>query len=279
MRVHGHTSIRMNSLITIPFRAVRFAAHMVALGHSIALLQEVGAEIVSFLKFPEFKRLQIANSSNRKIRFKLESSHRIAIDSPDTQSPHGAIYNWKTNKAFVLEMVRVFGNYGTALDLGCSTGRLVKDFDNVGWSAVGLEGSGAPERLLIGPWKDCSNTMLFSCDIGKPFSISDDAAKHVAFDVVTAFDVVEHLDFERLKVLAQNIRNHTKQNSRLIITTDNSSEMPNGIELHVTRWSKNKWVSFFKEFLPEFRLTENLSWWKMVRRSARGLNFQLIRYK
>jgi hypothetical protein len=76
----------------------------------------------------------------------VETDHPVAFTSPDHIVPHGTKYNNSTNRKFVLLMDDLIYSQSKEgnprfMDLGCSGGQLVKDFRDLNWIAVGLEGS------------------------------------------------------------------------------------------------------------------------------------------
>lgn len=261
----------LNSLTT-PFRALRFALHLIKSGYGAHLADQVLSGVWSFACYPAF---WWHTAQTGLVPIRLVTEHPIAADSPDHITPWGAVHNNITNYAFVLAMRRR-RQFGTFLDLGCSNGRLVRDFLRIQWTAVGLEGTDAPKRLQCGAWKHLADKHLFTCDIGRPWLLVQDDHP-LKFDVITAWDVLEHLDVARLETLAANIRQHSHPGTLLIVTTDNSSERPLGVELHVTRWSREQWQNFFSTHLPEFSASKRLPTAYMVRHSARGLEFFLTR--
>lgn len=259
-------------ILTLPFRAMRFAFHLIRIGHGKALWQEFIAEVYSWTYWPELVLLAKRNNW----RAEVVTEYPVAFQSADHLNPHGTAKNFKTNYGFVMEMRHRFGGVGSVLDLGCSSGRMIANFDSVGWRAVGLEGSDFSKKHQRACWNTHADRCLFTADIGQPFSVFDPDGP-VKFDVITSWDVVEHLTSEQLAQLALNIRQHSHAGTLLIITTDNTSEKPDGVELHVTRWERSEWLTWFTLNLPEFELCEPLRPHQMVRRSARGFNFFLKR--
>lgn len=94
---------------------------------------------------------------------------------------------------FVRKCEDIFGHKIRALDLGCAGGGLVLDFLLAGHSSVGLEGSDYSLKWQRAEWRFLRDR-LFTCDITEPYSIIDNSAgKPAQFDLISAWEVLEHL--------------------------------------------------------------------------------------
>jgi SAM-dependent methyltransferase len=259
--------------ITLPFRAVRFATHLVRIGHTSLLLQQVFSYLLSCLAKPIWLFL----ATNRRCYLDLHTDHPIACESPDHLQPWGTANNEKPNYAFVLYYLWKCGNNGRYLDLGCSCGSLATHFSRVGWHAIGLEGSDYSKRHQRAHWRTESGTVLHTADIGQPFTINEKSGNIAAFDVITAWDVLEHLTEPQLVTLCATIQKHTAEGAELIITTDNTPDVHGGVDLHQTKWPVERWIGFLSEHLPCFELRADLPLVVKSRHSARGFNFRLVK--
>jgi hypothetical protein len=110
------------------------------------------------------------------VKLDVVTDHPVAFASPDHIVPHGTKYNNSTNRKFVLFMndyvrSRFSGEHPGFMDLGCSGGQLVKDFKDLHWIAVGLEGSDYSLKHRRANWRTMANQNLFTCDIAKPFRV------------------------------------------------------------------------------------------------------------
>jgi 2-polyprenyl-3-methyl-5-hydroxy-6-metoxy-1,4-benzoquinol methylase len=139
---------------------------------------------------------------------------------------------------------RDFGMPHGLLDLGCSGGQLVSDFLSFGWYAAGLEGSDYSAKTGRANWPKLGGVNLFTCDITKPFQLEANGSP-VQFDVITAWEVLEHIHENDLPKLLENICNHLKPGGLFIASTCSGSCVINGIELHQTRWSNGQWKEWF----------------------------------
>lgn len=255
--------------MNIVFRAIRFGTHL-AVNYPGLLLREVASFGASAFCWPVFKTME--RSSSQQIKVICDTP--VAVDSPDHIQPRGTAENHMTHFGFIVAMRRRLGPGKAMLDLGCSSGRLVRDFRRIGWTAVGLEGSDYSLKAKRPCWDKEAYLSLFTCDIGKPFEILNNG-RITKFDLITCFQVVEHLDTERLETLMKFVERQSTTGTLFIISTANNSEVVNGVELHVTQWNRAQWSAFFAKNLPKFRLVESLADCLMPRRSVHDLDLVL----
>ena len=253
--------------MNIVFRAIRFGIHL-GINYPGLLVRELASFGANALYFPAFKLNQRPGTQDVDIRCEIP----VAVDSPDHLQPRGTAENHMTHFGFIVAMRRRMGEGGAMLDLGCSSGRLVRDFRSVGWTAVGLEGSDYSLKAKRPCWDTEANVSLFTCDIGKPFELRNNGSV-IQFEVITCFQVLEHLDVPRLDCLMQSVERHSKPGTLFVISTANNSEIVNGVELHVTQWKRLQWVEFMGKHLPKFRLIKPLPDCLMPRRSIQDLDF------
>jgi len=184
-------------------------------------------------------------------KLEVMTDHPVAFASPDHIVPHGTKYNNSTNRKFVLFMndyvrSRFSGEYPCFMDLGCSGGQLVKDFKDLHWIAVGLEGSDYSLKHRRANWRTLANQNLFTCDIAKPFRVRLNG-KDLQFNLITAWEVMEHIKLEDLGVLFDNIRAHLAEGGLFIASTSSSTSIVDGVELHQTRMTNAEWRRFIQE--------------------------------
>jgi hypothetical protein len=130
-------------------RAIRWSWHLIRTGKTRFLLSEIWMRLYKEIQEKQYppqkeslQKLSVPFSGT----IELETKNPIAYESPDHLIPWGTSRDNSTNKKFVAHMARLIGKdirnttLG-ALDLGCSGGQLVADFRDLGWAAVGLEGS------------------------------------------------------------------------------------------------------------------------------------------
>ena len=176
-----------------------------------------------------------------QLKFMLKTEHNAATNSPDHLYPHGTLLDNNTHYPFIHWCTTNIGQYKTILDLGCAGGQLMYDFSRIRWYSCGLEGS---YKHNAGAWNKHPN--LFTCDISKPFEIKLLEDNPHKFDVITLWDVIEHLRMDELKQLFYNIKIHCHTNTLIFVTSDDNSCNPSGkAELHQTRFTKEGWQYLF----------------------------------
>jgi len=209
-------------------------------------------ELIYLFKLPG---LRSKSRPPKSTHLEVMTDHPIAFSSPDHIAPHGTKYNNSTNKKFVLFMNDFFRSRFPSedlcfLDLGCSGGQLVKDFKDLNWIAVGLEGSDYSLKHKRANWKTLAGTNLFTCDITKPFRMKLDQ-QDLRFHLITAWEVMEHISSSDLDGLFDNIRRHLVEGGYFIASTSSAPSVVDGIELHQTRMTNAEWKEFIKRKYPD----------------------------
>ena len=178
---------------------------------------------------------------------KIITEHPVAYESPDHLYPWGTKRDNFTNENFVNEIDNYFNNQSfNFLDLGCSGGQLVIDMlglhdENI---SIGLEGSDYSIKHQRANWPQYHNKNLFTCDITKPFNIVNDNI-NVKFNLITAWEVLEHIHPDDLDGVFQNIFNHLDDDGIFAGSINMGSDAPNGVELHLTRQPPSYWEDVF----------------------------------
>ena len=154
-------------------------------------------------------------------RWYVRTDHPLAFSSDDHLLPRGAISDNSRNARF---NVRLYDwlKYPEGihlLDLGCAGGGFVRSLLEDGHAAIGLEGSDAAKRSLLGEWGNIPHH-LFTCDITRDFSVVDKQGTAVVFDVVTAWEVLEHIAEEQIHKLLGRISHHLRPGGLLICSID-----------------------------------------------------------
>jgi len=140
---------------------------------------------------------------------KIITDHPVAIDSPDHIFPWGTKRDNTTDHGFITEIEEYFKQRKIkTLDVGCSGGQLTIDFIARGHTAVGIEGSDYSVKEARANWPQHHNVCLFTCDATKPYQITDDTGNPVLFDLVTSWEVVEHIHPDALESFFDNIKKH-----------------------------------------------------------------------
>ena len=135
----------------------------------------------------------------------------------------------------------------SVLDLGCSGGGFVKSIIDMGCFAVGIEGSDYSQKIKRAEWATIPE-YLFTADITEPFkllpqnTIDNSYDEVFKFTIITVWEVIEHIEKEKLAVVFQNISSHLRKNGVVIMSVSPNEEVINGIRLHQTVEEKDWWL-------------------------------------
>lgn len=160
-------------------------------------------------------------AANQALRLKVKSDYPVAHGSDDHRYPRGTVFDNSVNYGFNLKLYETLGfpERIAVMDLGCAGGGMVRSFLEDGHFAIGLEGSDTSQRLRSGEW-DTIPFHLFTCDITKPFLVTDWHDRAFLFDAITAWEVLEHIPEEAIDGLIGNIHRHLKTNGYFIGSVD-----------------------------------------------------------
>ena len=157
------------------------------------------------------------------MKISIETQKPIAIDSPDHINPFGALHNNTSNKNFNNKLYKLLSNKPLYItDWGCAGGGFIKDCIEDGHIGIGLEGSNCRQLNNLPEWNTIPNN-LFTCDITSPFKILCNE-QLIQFDVITLWDVMEHIKEEDLPTLFDNIKKHIKDDGLIILSINVASE-------------------------------------------------------
>lgn len=175
--------------------------------------------------------------------FSIETDFPIALDSPDHLHPLGTMQDNNANPNFNNKLYELIPKDElSVMDLGCAGGGLVKSFLDDGVIAIGIEGSDYSLVRQRAEWATIPGN-LFTADISRPFQVYSDGMPAL-FEVVTAWEFIEHISTDRLGTVSSNVHNHLKPGG-LFIASINSGNSRNydGTELHQTIQSEAWWNS------------------------------------
>jgi hypothetical protein len=178
----------------------------------------------------------------------LETDYPIAADSHDHINPGSTSEGISRPTFFVQNCISVLGRDIKCLDLGSGAAGLVFEYVMNQVVAVGIDGSDFCRVNRIGYWPLLPNN-LFTCDITKPFNfLLQDSQTHINFDVITMWEVLEHVAESDLPCLFSNIYRHMDEDSYFIgsVSFLEYSDS-NGNEYHVTRKPRGWWEAKFIE--------------------------------
>lgn len=186
----------------------------------------------------------------------LRAERDCAYDSPDHLVPWGTRWDRSTNGRFNEKLWLLYPQTQVVkvLDLGCSGGDFVKSCIDDGQFAVGIEGSTFSKDHKRSAWAIIPD-YLFTCDISRPFQLSlmkGSEEEKVKFDVVTSWEVLEHIREEDLATLTASVNAHLSPGGLWIMSIANEEDVQGGVRLHQTvkprAWWRDKFVSL--KFTP-----------------------------
>jgi SAM-dependent methyltransferase len=175
----------------------------------------------------------------------IETDKPVAYDSPDHLEPWGTArdnsVNWRFNRklfAYLSTGVRV-------LDLGCAGGGFVKSILDAGGFAVGVEGSDYSKKHRRAEWATIPDH-LFTADVTVPFRLESrderGVGKPLLFDVITAWELLEHIAEDGLAGMAANILAHLDRGGIVIASIAPYEDVVNGVRLHQTVRELSWWI-------------------------------------
>lgn len=163
---------------------------------------------------------------------KIKTNSPIAITSPDflvqqeknLMMSFSAAEDNSTDLLFIDEISRFIANKKktslndlsiNVLDLGCGGGQLCVDFSKKSYvkNSIGLDGVAGTLNLYN--WYHYKNN-LFNVDISKEFSILNEDDEIMKFDLITSWEVIEHLTEDDLEVFFENSYKHLSEDGIFI---------------------------------------------------------------
>jgi 2-polyprenyl-3-methyl-5-hydroxy-6-metoxy-1,4-benzoquinol methylase len=174
----------------------------------------------------------------------LITEFKVASESADHIFPEGTAVDNTRSSSFCRKCETFFGRKILYMDLGCSGGGLVFDFLINSNFAVGVEGSDFSLNSKRAEWRIIPNN-LFTADITKPFSFKSKSKNSIyKFDVISSWEVLEHIESHDLKQVFKNVSNHLKDDGIFVgsIGIMPSFAKPSGEALHVTVEKPDWWM-------------------------------------
>jgi SAM-dependent methyltransferase len=182
----------------------------------------------------------------------LKSSAGPALHSVDHIVPKGTVRDNTRWPRLAVWAEELFGRKIRALDLGCAGGGLVFDMVSAGHDAVGVEGSDLSARFSRAEWGTIRDR-LFVADITVEFQLWDDAAGAPAgFDLVTAWEVLEHIPEDLLPGLFGNVLRHLNKGGIFAasVATYEDVDGATGLRWHQTVQPKSWWLGTIGRVAP-----------------------------
>jgi 2-polyprenyl-3-methyl-5-hydroxy-6-metoxy-1,4-benzoquinol methylase len=201
----------------------------------------------------------------------IVTDHPLADWSPDHIHPKGTATDSTTNAGFNRKLFELIPGV-RLLDLGCAGGGLVASIIYDHGFAIGIDGSDYSEQRSRAAWADLSGKNLFTADITHPFTLEEDG-KPVLFDVVTAWEVLEHIPEPLIGAMMSNVERHLSPGGLFICSISQMHDPWEGFEYHVTVEKRSWWVGKFAELgwreRPELNAHFDPDW---VRGPLRGMD-------
>lgn len=183
-------------------------------------------------------------------RVRIDTESEVAYTSPDHLLPWGTKRDNSVNRRFNDKLYRLYPRFGEqlkVLDMGCSGGGFVKSCFDDGCLAVGVEGSDFSKKLGRAEWRTIPE-YLFTCDITKRFDLwleTRASRDRLVFDVITSWEVIEHIAENDLAPLAANVQRHLAKTGLWIMSVSPNEEVIHGTRLHQTVRQKDWWIKTF----------------------------------
>ena len=175
----------------------------------------------------------------------VETNHPVAYESPDHKMPWGTKRDNHTHQGLIDELLEEYGS-PNVMDLGCSGGQFIVDLANLGCIAVGLEGSDYSIKHQRANWPEYHNRHLFTADVTKPYKVYNNS-EQVYFDIITAWELVEHIAPDDIENLLTHITDNLKSGGKFIASISTKPDVINGFVLHQSVFTQDHWLN---ELLP-----------------------------
>lgn len=194
----------------------------------------------------------------------------VALDSNDHIYPDGIYLDNNVTPSFVNDVESFFQKKINFLDLGCAGGALVCELINRGHNAVGIDGSDhclvfrkeAADKLGVEKphgydnWQKYGNQRLFTADITKDFQLFENG-EPMKFDLITAWDVMEHFYPERMDTFMEQVKKHLKPDGYFIASIANFSLNKLDIEYHKSNFPDEWWTEKLSPHLNRIKYIFN----------------------
>lgn len=164
----------------------------------------------------------------------IVTAHPLAATSYDHLYPKGTMQDNTHAPQFVRAVERIYDRTVAMCDLGCAGGGLVKDFVERNHSAVGVEGSDYSLIRRRAEWATIPDR-LFTADITQPFHFCYDGAPWW-FDLITAWEVLEHIAEKDLRGVIANIRANLEPGGLFVASIANFEDEGYHVTLASAEW-------------------------------------------
>jgi hypothetical protein len=180
----------------------------------------------------------------------IETEKPVAYDSPDHLEPWGTARDNSTNPWFNRKLFTYIpAKRLRVLDLGCSGGGFVRSVLEGGGFAVGVEGSDYSRKHKRAEWATIPDH-LFTADITVPFKLYREGPtgrEPLKFNVVTAWELLEHLAEDQIAGAVRNIISHMSDHAIFLASIASFEDVVNGVRLHQSVHELPWWIERFSE--------------------------------
>jgi 2-polyprenyl-3-methyl-5-hydroxy-6-metoxy-1,4-benzoquinol methylase len=183
----------------------------------------------------------------RLVKLTIATASPLAVESDDYKFPRGAKNDNTRHPRFVVKSEKVFDRKLFHLDLGCAGGGLVWDFILAGHQSYGIDGSDYSQVNRRAIWRVLPGN-LFTADITKPFYFVDESGIRRRFDLITAWEVLEHLSEASLCGLFRNLHDNLSESGLFVasIATFEDADCAIGAVYHLTVKPWSWWAEQFR---------------------------------
>jgi len=181
------------------------------------------------------------------INISIQTKKPVAFDSDDHLHPWGTSQDNSVNVKFNQAIYKVIPIHKLkVLDIGCSGGGFVKSINDSGALAVGIEGSDYSKIRKRAEWATIPDR-LFTADATQEFQIKIHE-ENALFNLITAWEVLEHIKVEDLPMIFNNINRHLEKYGIVIFSISPNDDIIDGVNLHKTIKPFDWWENKIKEF-------------------------------
>ncbi|MCH9633587.1 MAG: hypothetical protein S4CHLAM7_03150 [Chlamydiae bacterium] len=218
--------------------------------------RETDQKLIAITDYLEDISRLLVTTKLASVRVKIQTKFPFAIESNDFKFPWGSSRDNTRHPRFVEACTSYFNSKKLSfLDLGCAGGGLVLDFLVAGHEAYGIDGSDFPLKNQQGVWKVIPNH-LFNADLSKPFKLVNENNSIATFDIISAWELLEHIPENSVDLLIKQIKLHLNDGGLFIGSICFTSDLKDGHEYHATIQSNEWWLKKFSD--QGFEILENV---------------------
>ncbi|XYD07786.1 class I SAM-dependent methyltransferase [Methylobacterium sp. NMS12] len=187
----------------------------------------------------------IRKSEIKPANVRVVTRNALADDTPDHLFPRGTAADNTRSPRFVAACEAHFGSPLRHLDIGSAGGGLVWDFTQRGHFSIGIEGSDWSRKEQRAEWRTIPDR-LFTADVRFPFRVEDKTGACQQFDLVTAWELFEHIPEADLPTLLYSIRGHLRPGGVVVASIATFADRDEaGHDFHATIRDRAWWEGVF----------------------------------